>query len=173
MKTKFDIIGMHCATCSLRITKALTKTPGVLKANVNYGSEKADVEFDERKVSIPDMIRAVEAQGYKAIPQDEADMEGGKMGMGEMKDMADDGMHNMHGPQHSQSPAHNHAEMLRKEEFDLLKRKVIVAFALSIPAFLVGMFGMEWENQKLILFILATPVQFWAGKQFYDGAISG
>ncbi|HLC48468.1 MAG TPA: heavy metal translocating P-type ATPase [Candidatus Norongarragalinales archaeon] len=173
MKTKFDIIGMHCATCSLRITKALTKTPGVLKANVNYGSEKADVEFDERKVSIPDMIRAVEAQGYKAIPQDEADMEGGKMGMGEMKDMADDGMHNMHGTQHPQSPAHNHAEMLRKEEFDLLKRKVIVAFALSIPAFLVGMFGMEWENQKLILFILATPVQFWAGKQFYDGAISG
>ncbi len=163
MKAKFDIIGMHCATCSLRITKALTKTPGVLKANVNYGSEKADVEFDESKCTIPDMVRAVEAQGYKAIPSDGMGMEEGNMGMG--------GMHS--GKANMQGSGHNHAEMLRKEEFELLKKKVLVAFALSIPAFLVGMFGMEWANQKLILFILATPVQFWAGKQFYDGAISG
>lgn len=190
MKTKFDIIGMHCATCSLRITKALTKTPGVLKANVNYGSEKADVEFDEKKVSIPDMVRAVEAQGYKAIPQD-------GLGTNGMEGMARAGKYTMHGGMnHSlgnmpagmahmgggeghalmagmQGTGHNHAEMLRKEEFEQLKRKVLISFALAIPAFLVGMFGMELENQKLILFILATPVQFWAGRQFYDGAISG
>ncbi|MFH0971410.1 MAG: heavy metal translocating P-type ATPase [Candidatus Micrarchaeota archaeon] len=152
MKTKFEIIGMHCATCSLRIAKALKKTPGVLEANVNYAAEKADVEYDEKKVTINDLMAAVAAQGYRAIPKEDLlkPCEQGKL----------------HGG------SNNHAEMLRKEEYALLKKKALVSFALAIPAFLVGMFGMEWQNQKLILFILASPVQFWAGRQFYDGAIS-
>ncbi|MFH1257682.1 MAG: heavy metal translocating P-type ATPase, partial [Candidatus Micrarchaeota archaeon] len=155
MKAKFDIIGMHCATCSLRITKALKKTPGVLDANVNYAAEKADVEYDEAKVTLNEMMGAVSAQGYKAIPQENTDLG-----------------QNAHSIAHNAGSGHTHAEMLRKDEFEHLKKKVLVSFALAIPAFLVGMFGMDWPNQMLILFFLATPVQFWAGRQFYGGAIS-
>ena len=37
---------MHCATCALSISNSLFKKEGVKKADVNFGTEKAVVEFD-------------------------------------------------------------------------------------------------------------------------------
>ncbi|MFH0714230.1 MAG: copper-translocating P-type ATPase, partial [Candidatus Diapherotrites archaeon] len=68
---------------------------------------------------------------------------------------------------------HDHAQMLREQEFSSLKRKVSVSLVLAFVAVLVSMFGMELPFQSWILFLLSTPVQFWAGRQFYDGTISG
>ena len=48
MKTTFPIIGMHCASCARLIEKNSKKTPGVMDAAVNYGSEQATVDFDEK-----------------------------------------------------------------------------------------------------------------------------
>lgn len=42
----FGISGMHCASCAANIERALKKRPGVYKANINYASEKANVEYD-------------------------------------------------------------------------------------------------------------------------------
>ncbi|MDE1798529.1 MAG: cation-translocating P-type ATPase, partial [Candidatus Micrarchaeota archaeon] len=60
------IDGMHCASCAMLITRKLQKTPGVAKANVNYGSGKAYVEYDEKKTGERALISAVESAGYKA-----------------------------------------------------------------------------------------------------------
>lgn len=65
-KTTLDIKGMHCASCSAVIDKALKKTKGVSKANVNLTTNKAVVEFDESKVGISDFIKAIQSKGYDA-----------------------------------------------------------------------------------------------------------
>lgn len=58
---------MHCASCAGKIEKALCAVPGVQKATVNFATEKATVEYDERKASPAALANAVEKTGYQAI----------------------------------------------------------------------------------------------------------
>ena len=162
-KSVFDVVGMHCASCSILIKRRLEKTPGVKSANVNYGSEKATVEFDEKICNEGKIVKTVEQTGYKAFPRAEPAM---RMNHVQMQ----------HGTRMNPSmgmPGHDHAAMLKEQEMKELKLKVIVSAALSLPALALVMLTPEFQFKTLILFILATPVQFWAGKQFYQGTISG
>jgi len=63
--------GMTCASCAARIEKRLNKLQGV-SVSVNFASEQAAVTFDPDRVSIEDLIGAVEAAGYHASPAQEA-----------------------------------------------------------------------------------------------------
>ena len=65
-KTDLNITGMHCASCSTLINRALTKTEGVSEANVNYATAKARVVYDEKKLSEEDLIKVVQSKGYNA-----------------------------------------------------------------------------------------------------------
>ena len=47
-KTQLNIGGMHCASCANTITKALQKVSGVKEVNVNFATEKAIIEHDEK-----------------------------------------------------------------------------------------------------------------------------
>lgn len=60
----------------------------------------------------------------------------------------------------------------RLKEIADLKFLLIFSACLSAPAFLIGMFFMELPFRAIILFLLATPVQFFAGRSFYLGAWS-
>src|SRR5579875_1306977 len=64
----FALEGMSCASCAMRIEKGLKKVPGVLNAEVNLASERGTVTYDPAQTSIEQMVRKVEAVGYKAIP---------------------------------------------------------------------------------------------------------
>src|SRR3989344_1750783 len=64
-KTAIAIFGMHCASCANTIEKALSKTDGVIKANVNFASEKANVEFDKNKIDEGNLKNVVRKTGYK------------------------------------------------------------------------------------------------------------
>lgn len=65
-KLELAIDGMHCASCAVLITKSLEKVPGVKSANVNYGTQKARVEFDEKQANENMFIDAVKKRGYSA-----------------------------------------------------------------------------------------------------------
>jgi P-type Cu+ transporter len=65
--TTFAIGGMHCAACAVRNERALGKIPGVLKANVNLGTRRARVEFDERAVTDAVLRDAVVQNGYEVF----------------------------------------------------------------------------------------------------------
>ncbi len=65
-KLELAIDGMHCASCAILITKSLEKVPGVKVANVNYGTQKARVEYDEKEATEDDFIGAVKKRGYTA-----------------------------------------------------------------------------------------------------------
>lgn len=57
--------GMTCASCATRIERKLNKLEGV-EASVNLATEQATVSYDPARSAVDDLIRAVEAAGYRA-----------------------------------------------------------------------------------------------------------
>ncbi|MBI2655338.1 heavy metal translocating P-type ATPase [Candidatus Woesearchaeota archaeon] len=64
-KIILPISGMHCATCAQTIEKSISKADGVVKANVNFASEKANVEFDTDKTNEDSIKNIIRETGYK------------------------------------------------------------------------------------------------------------
>src|ERR1700682_3898234 len=69
----FAIGGMHCAACAVRNERTLRKIPGVREANVNLGTRRARVEFDEAAVSEATLHKAIMANGYEVLAEEAAD----------------------------------------------------------------------------------------------------
>lgn len=65
-KVEINVDGMHCGSCATLISRALTKTPGVITANVNYASRKARVEFDESQLDEQQLVSLIASKGYGA-----------------------------------------------------------------------------------------------------------
>lgn len=61
-----SISGMHCASCSTLITRQLVRTPGVIRANVNYATGKALVQISDPAITADSLIAAVKAAGFAA-----------------------------------------------------------------------------------------------------------
>ncbi|WKZ25492.1 MAG: heavy metal translocating P-type ATPase [bacterium] len=147
-KKTFPIIGMHCASCAKLIERSVSKVPGVVSCSVNYGSESAVVEIEE-KVRNKDLEKAVHNAGYRAI----FNVEGGV-----------------------DKTAEQLKEEEKLKEYKSLKLKVTVSSILTV-LIMVGSFP-EWFGQTFlselnILLILTIPVQFWAGRDFYLATWSG
>ena len=62
----FPVLGMTCAACASRVERKLSKAPGVAAAAVNYGTEKATVEFDPGATDAGALVAAVRGAGYDA-----------------------------------------------------------------------------------------------------------
>ncbi|GGG13272.1 heavy metal translocating P-type ATPase [Paenibacillus abyssi] len=141
----FNIEGMTCAACATRIEKGLNKLPGISNATVNLAMETAHVEYSPGDVSVADIQAKVHNLGYKATPKQE------------------------------ESGAQNRRGLELKKQ----KQKLLLSGILSLPLLwaMVGHFSFtSWIYMPEIFMnpwfqlILATPVQFYIGKQFYVGA---
>jgi Cu+-exporting ATPase len=64
---ELPIEGMTCASCAVRIEKRLNRLDGVV-ASVNYATEAATVKVDP-SVGYDELVRAVEAAGYRVAPR--------------------------------------------------------------------------------------------------------
>ncbi len=73
-RAQLSIGGMHCASCANIIDRELKKVPGVRQSNVNFGTEKATVSFDET-TNVAALQKVIEAAGYTADVVDAADTE--------------------------------------------------------------------------------------------------
>ena len=69
IKKKLKIEGMHCASCAMNIDFDLEDLDGVKSSNTNYAKSETEVEFDEDKINIAQIIKSIEKTGYKAQPQ--------------------------------------------------------------------------------------------------------
>lgn len=144
-KAEFDITGMTCAACATRIEKGLNRMDGVASASVNLALEKATIEFNPSEVTIADVIAKVEKLGYGA-----------------------------HQKQEDQAQV-DHREKHIKDQ----QRKFVLSAILSLPLLwtMVGHFSFtsflyvpDFLMNPWVQMVLATPVQFIIGKQFYVGA---
>ncbi|TYR81366.1 copper-translocating P-type ATPase [Priestia megaterium] len=145
-KEEFSITGMTCAACSNRIEKGLTKLDGVVTASVNLALETATVEYNPSQINATDVIRKVEKLGYKAAVKSD-----------EQEETID----------------------YRAKEIEKQKGKFWFSFILSIPLLwaMVSHFTFtafipvpDMLMNPWVQLLLATPVQFIVGKQFYVGA---
>ena len=66
---ELKITGMSCDACVSHITAALEGVAGVRSAQVDLGTETAQVEGEKLDAAV--LVAAVEAEGYKATPVDE------------------------------------------------------------------------------------------------------
>jgi P-type Cu+ transporter len=78
-KAELKITGMHCATCAVNIEESLAKVKDVEKAQVNFGTDSAHVEFDPGKVSLREIEKAVKEAGYDTVNNEVTIKVGGMM----------------------------------------------------------------------------------------------
>lgn len=64
MIAEFKVTGMHCGSCATLIRMNLEDIKGVSKVEAD---DKGNVKvgFDEKKTAVKDMVKAIEADGYK------------------------------------------------------------------------------------------------------------
>ncbi len=63
------VTGMTCASCVLRVEKAIKKLPGVEEASVNLASEQASVRYDPALLEPARIREAVEGAGYGVVAE--------------------------------------------------------------------------------------------------------
>lgn len=149
------IEGMSCASCVSKVEKALSGVPGVTRASVNLATERAHVEL-AGQVALSELIKAVEKAGYEAHALDEA---------------------------RSDARAETQSEK-RDAEAAELKKSVILAAILTLPAFIlemgshlipaVHMFVMDrigMQNSWYLQFVLTTLVLFGPGLRFFKKGV--
>jgi Cu+-exporting ATPase len=70
---RLQIDGMTCASCVMRVEKALKKVPGVAGAEVNLATETADVRLASPAPDVAALAAAVEKAGYRAqlVPEEQ------------------------------------------------------------------------------------------------------
>lgn len=146
-----------------RLEKALNNVEGVVEARVNYAAEKATIRYIPTVVSQNELRRAVSAAGFEAVV-----VEGS---------------------------AEDAERIAREREIAHQKHLLTVGLIFTLPLFVLAMtrdFGLlnglfggmpgmlhlmpgmapmmvaPWFNWLLL--VLATPVQFYVGWQYYVGA---
>lgn len=61
----YNVKGMTCASCVASIEKSLSAIEGVYSVNVNLGTSKVSVSFDEDRVSPKKIIETIESAGFE------------------------------------------------------------------------------------------------------------
>ena len=138
---EFAIAGMTCAACSARLEKVLNRQAGV-EATVNLAAERARVRLDGAADEAA-VIAAVARAGFAASVVD--------------KDTR------------AREKARRAADYRR----ELHRFWIAVALTLPLVGQMLFMFGSAQHHAELprwLQMALATPVQFWIGWRFYDGA---
>ena len=66
-KVLLKIDGMTCSACSSGLEKYLNKQEGVINASVNLVMNNASVEYDEKKLDIPQIEKFVQKAGFESL----------------------------------------------------------------------------------------------------------
>ena len=62
---RLTVTGMHCGGCVKSVTRVLEELDGVVEVNVSLDGY-ADIQFDESKVSVAQLIETIEDAGFDA-----------------------------------------------------------------------------------------------------------
>ncbi len=142
----FYVQGMSDDSDARRLEKALSTQEGVLNSNVNFSAERAKVTYIPTIVSQQDLRKIIKQVGFQAV---------------ESGDSAVDA-----------------EAQAREAEINYQRKMLIIGLVFTVPLFILSMgadfglikVGMDSTWLKWVMFVLATPVQFYVGRQYYVGA---
>ena len=149
---ELEITGMTCSSCVSRVEKKLGRLDGV-DASVNLALETATVHVPAG-VSDQQVVETVEKAGYGAVLKNApgGDDAGGPDGSDAMTRVAG-----------------REASSLRSPES--LRRRLLVAAALSLPVFVISMLpGFQFPHWGWVVAALSLPVVTWAAWPFHRSA---
>jgi len=138
--------GMSDDNDARRLEKAFLSLEGVLNSNVNYTAERAKVTYIPTIISQQELRKVVKQAGFQALET------GGNT-------------------EDAESQA-------REAEINYQKKMLMTGLIFTVPLFILsmgldlGLFNVDMHSTwpKWVMFALATPVQFYVGKQYYIGA---
>ena len=169
------IIGMSCTACVSAVEQALREVDGVVYASVNFAAEQAHVEYVSGLGARAPLVAAVRRAGYDTIaaasPQPVTPPVVSN-GAGDTQDSPAVLSVVVEEPLEDAEAAARAAAI--RHQF----MRLLVGTIFSLPLLVVSMgrdFGLlgawahgGWVNW--LLFLLATPVQFFVGWDYYVGA---
>jgi Cu+-exporting ATPase len=172
-----DIGGMTCASCVRRVEKALSRVDGVQSAQVNLATEKASVAVDP-SVTFDVLSAAVGKAGY-TITEHAAPTAAPSPGASGPSPAASGPSPAASGPSPAASgpsPSRRDADAVRHDrdaEIARLRRQWRVALVTGLSMMVLMYLPlpldvMDWLMPLLL--VVATVVQFWAGRPFYSAA---
>ncbi|GAA0919623.1 heavy metal translocating P-type ATPase [Streptomyces thermoalcalitolerans] len=146
-----DIGGMTCASCVGRVERALNRVDGVIAAEVNLATEVATVRFDPARVGLEELTAAVTRAGYTATPRHETQPAAERPG----------------------TAANAPGEDGDEARLTTLKRtwQITLAAGLGLMVLMyvpLPLDAMDWLMPAVL--VVATVVQFWAGRDIYRAA---
>jgi Cu+-exporting ATPase len=150
-RMRAGIEGMSCASCVEKIENALAKTPGVLSASVDLGSQEAIIDYLPEKTGKAAIHKAISSTGYKATTPK------------------------------SEEPVDKEKEAREKEYRSLTRKWIFAAIIsvpvviTAYPQFFSFLRNLPPETLQLIWAltgILTLPVLLYSGLHFLTGAIS-
>lgn len=183
----FPVVGMHCASCANTIKSSLNKLDGVESCEVNIGTEKAKVAFDQSKVDVEKMNKTLGRFGYNLLDEDNQLEDHSMMNMDyeeHMKHMGHQMNANDPHAGHNMGVEKSDKESVLRKQIEIQKMFEKVSFVMPIVA--LTFVVMAWEmlasniagfvelplnmmETGWLLFILSTPVLLWVGRQFIEG----
>ncbi len=166
-KQLVPVLGMDCASCASVIQRTLKKTEGVAACEVNYGSESAQIEFDEKQTNLEMLSKKIEPLGYKLAVDTKHVMPDGTV---------------MSESEHAEHLGLAQSKEQKLEELKSYGRKVKFTLPLAGAVFVVMLWeifsvwvpflpkpALPMELYSKILLILSSIVLFWAGQPFLRG----
>ncbi len=149
------IEGMSCASCVAKIEHGLSEVPGVVHASVNLATEKATVEYQSGVAAPTSIEEAIRGLGYTPV-------------MPAIFPLT---------PTLSLQGRVEEREERKQAAYRQLRRRFWAAAALTVPVMILSMsehLGLPLSQSASfwLQLLLTTPIQFWAGWQFYKGAIA-
>jgi len=70
-RAEFTISGMTCVSCEEHVNHKVNKLSGILSSNASYHNGKAVVEFDNSKINITEIKKAINSTGYSVTDKKE------------------------------------------------------------------------------------------------------
>ena len=144
-ETRLLIKGLRCAGCVHTSESLLRKIPGVVEAEVNYSNHHARFVWNPKQASLKPALELLQESGFEGLPQALVDFD----------------------------------QPQQKEETESYKRLVVAIFCsmnimwIAIAQYAGYFSGMEQRYRDLFNlagFVLSTPVLFYSGIVFLQGA---
>lgn len=151
------VMGMSCSTCSGTVGDAVSDLPGVIRADVNFASDEARVEYNPNDISLADIRDAIADAGYEPVHDEAEETQGASQ-----------------------------RERAVEKELRRQRRLVIGGGILTLPfvPIMLAMFGLVTLPDLgtvdlaiasvpilgLLEFVLATALMATLGKEFIAGA---